>query len=276
MPSLEEEIRMDGRIHMRGAPAPDRATGVGRLCYARRIAGPRVAVHAVGQSDLRYRCADTERGSLPKVIGQHAAVTNPGTTDVVVDFVPSGVEGVRCNSGVDDPKNGKFVAVKVSAKTAADPQNLLPRVIFGTGWESVSRDGESLVASTVQAASCTYDAPNELKPNRSYHFDVVLDVPQSTAGVVVVFDPVRNLDLGLRRGSETGGPVGGIVHRSARLRRRRHRFPEGRRGLARGGADVFRVVGEGRELPDRGQRARGHRLGVRSDRLAIVPAEILG
>jgi len=134
----------------------------------------------------------TERGSLPKVIGQHAAVTNPGTTDVVVDFVLSGVQGARCNSGADDPKNGKFVAVKVSAKTATDAQNLLPRVVFGAGWEFVSRDGESVVASTVQAASCDYDPPSELKPNRSYNFDVVLDVPQSTAGGVVVFDPVRN------------------------------------------------------------------------------------
>ncbi len=32
-----------------------------------------------------------------------------------------------------------------------------------------------------------YEAPNELKSNRPYSFDVVLDVPQSTA-----FDPVRN------------------------------------------------------------------------------------
>jgi hypothetical protein len=45
------------------------------------------------------------------------------------------------------------------------------------------------VVSAVQAASCVYDAPNELKPNRSYNFDFVLDVSESAA--VVVFDPVR-------------------------------------------------------------------------------------
>ena len=45
------------------------------------------------------------------------------------------------------------------------------------------------MVSAVQAASCVYDASNELKPNRSYNFDVVLDVSESAA--VVVFDPVR-------------------------------------------------------------------------------------
>ena len=41
-------------------------------------------------------------------------------------------------------------------------------------------------------------------------------------------------------------------------------------GLPRGGPHVLRVTGQGRELPDRGQRPRGHRLGLRRGRLAAV------
>jgi SRSO17 transposase len=54
-------------------------------------------------------------------------------------------------------------------------------------------------------------------------------------------------------------------------------------GFPKDGADspgVARMysgdVRQDRQLPDRGQRARGHRLGIRGDRLAAVPAGLLG
>ena len=57
---------------------------------------------------------------------------------------------------------------------------------------------------------------------------------------------------------------------------RRHRVSQGQQGFPWRGADVLRRFGQDRELPDRRERARGHRLGLRGDRLAAVPAGILG
>jgi hypothetical protein len=65
-------------------------------------------------------------------------------------------------------------------------------LIFGAGWEYVGKTGESLEATTPEAASCSFNAPLGMKPNRSYNFDLVLDVPQDTSGGVIVFDPSRN------------------------------------------------------------------------------------
>ena len=134
----------------------------------------------------------TDRGSLPTTFGQHAAVTSPGMQDVVLDFVLTGPGKPKCNVGALDPKNGKYITVKISAKSAADPQNVLQGLIFGAGWEYVGKTGESLEATTPEAASCSFDAPLGMKPNRSYNFDLVLDVPQNTGGGVIVFDPNRN------------------------------------------------------------------------------------
>jgi hypothetical protein len=71
-----------------------------------------------------------------------------------------------------------------------DPHVVLPAIIFGAGWEFVGADGLSTEASSTAAATCHYNTP-QLKPNRSYSFDVVLDVPKGQTGVLV-FDPVRN------------------------------------------------------------------------------------
>jgi hypothetical protein len=103
MPSLEEEIRMDGRIHMRRLLlliVPLASAGCATPAPA-PAGSPVLASPSTPSVNPTYGTGvPTERGSLPKVIGQHAAITNPGTTDVVVDFVPSGVEGVRCNRGL--------------------------------------------------------------------------------------------------------------------------------------------------------------------------------
>ncbi len=60
------------------------------------------------------------------------------------------------------------------------------------------------------------------------------------------------------------------VDRPGRVGDRRHRVPEGRHRLAGGGPAVLGHAGQGRQLPDRGQRARGHRLRLGGDRLAAV------
>jgi hypothetical protein len=90
-----------------------------------------------------------------------------------------------------DPKDGKYITVKISAKSAADPQSILQGLIFGAGWGFVSKTGSRwmrLLPKRRPAAS----TPVGMKPNRSYNFDLVLDVPQETSGGVIVFDPGRS------------------------------------------------------------------------------------
>ena len=53
-------------------------------------------------------------------------------------------------------------------------------------------------------------------------------------------------------------------------------FPKDGIGFAVRGAAVFRHAGQDRELPDRGERARGDRRGVGGDRLAAVLPGVLG
>ncbi|WP_344421672.1 hypothetical protein [Pseudonocardia ailaonensis] len=110
----------------------------------------------------------------------------------VLDFTVQQITEPRCDSssGREAPKNGRLVSLKVDAVSKDDPNNVLPAILFGAGWEFVGADGRSVEASTTAAAICHYDAP-QIKPNRTYSFDVVLDVPKGQTGVLV-FDPARN------------------------------------------------------------------------------------
>ncbi|SNQ48626.1 conserved hypothetical protein [Frankia canadensis] len=82
--------------------------------------------------------------------------------------------------------------------------------------------------------------------------------------------------MGLHPGPSAPRRLGGRLPRPGRVGGGRHRLPEGRAGVARGGPDVLRHPGEGRELSDRGVRPCGHRLGVGRGGLAAVPPAVVG
>ncbi|MCW0215227.1 MAG: hypothetical protein OJJ54_17865 [Pseudonocardia sp.] len=133
----------------------------------------------------------TERGALPKALGQHAGLTDDSTGAVIADFAVTAIAPASCNAGASKPQNGRFLALTIEATTKSDPNNVLANMqSFGSPWEFVAADGRSTQADNSAAAMCHYDAP-VLKPNRSYTSTVVVDVPAGTAGVLV-FDPARN------------------------------------------------------------------------------------
>lgn len=129
----------------------------------------------------------SERGALPKELGQTAGIdNNDGST--LTEFVVHEIRATaECNPYADEPANGQFRTVRITAATGDDPDDLLPLVQFGGGWEYVSSTGRSVEASTSEAAMCAYDVPSQLGPNRNYEFDVIIDVPQDSAGGVLVF-----------------------------------------------------------------------------------------
>ncbi|MEU6701732.1 hypothetical protein [Pseudonocardia sp. NPDC046786] len=127
------------------------------------------------------------RGALPKELGQPAGlVNNDGTT--LAEFVVHEISATAdCNPYSDEPVNGQFRTLRMTAATGNDPDGLLPIVSFGFGWEYVGPTGRSVEASTVEAAGCALDVPQQLGPNRNYEFDVIVDIPQDAAGGVLVF-----------------------------------------------------------------------------------------
>lgn len=127
------------------------------------------------------------RGALPKDLGQPAAiVNNDGST--LAEFIVHEISATAdCNPYADEPANGRFRTLRITAATGNDPDQLLPMVLFGAGWEYVGPTGRSVEASTMEAGMCAYDVPQQLGPNRNYEFDVVVDVPQDASGGVLVF-----------------------------------------------------------------------------------------
>ncbi|WP_141566595.1 DUF4175 domain-containing protein [Pseudonocardia sp. N23] len=125
----------------------------------------------------------TPLGNVPKKFGETASYGVVGDHSPL-DFIVSEPRAAKCNSFASQPANGKFVELPIVATTHDDPEKRLTFVPFGAGWEFVGSDGRSVKASTTAAASCSYDAPSTLGPNRVYEFRVVVDVPEQDGALI--------------------------------------------------------------------------------------------
>jgi hypothetical protein len=129
----------------------------------------------------------TKLGNIAKQYGEVASF-GPNLGAPVVEFVVDEPQAAQCNRFAQEPTNGKFVELPIRVTTRDDPENMLVLMTFAAGWEYVGSNGRSVEASTSAAASCGYDAPSQLGPNRTYEFRIVLDVPPEPG--VLVLDAV--------------------------------------------------------------------------------------
>lgn len=130
----------------------------------------------------------TELGNLAKEFGEKASI-GPSKDAPVVEFTVGEPSVAACEGPfTEPPENGRFLELPVTVQTFDDPENVLTFVQFGVGWEHVSPDGQSIDASTFATSSCGYEAPSQLRPNRSYEFPVIVDVPEGP-GVLVLQSP---------------------------------------------------------------------------------------
>jgi hypothetical protein len=126
----------------------------------------------------------TELGNIAKQYGEVASVvTNDGST--IAEFTVGSPAPASCNPYAQDPVNGRFIQLPITLRTYDDPTDQLVLLHLGAPWEFVSADGRSREASMTAAVSCTYDAPSQLGPNRTYEFVVVLDVPAEPGALVL-------------------------------------------------------------------------------------------
>jgi hypothetical protein len=146
--------------------------------------GP-IAVPPVQQAEP----ARTKLGNIAKAYGDVAwLVGNDGNR--VAEFTVGAPTSATCNPYAQDPVNGRFIRLPITLKTYDDPTEQLILLNVAAPWEYVSTDGRSLEASTTAAASCAYEAPSPLGPNRIYQLAVVLDVPAEPGALVLntIFD----------------------------------------------------------------------------------------
>jgi hypothetical protein len=142
------------------------------------VGQPRQPVDLVDQPER------TNLGNIAKRYGEAASVLGPAG-EPVVEFVAGEPGPAECNMFAGDPANGRFIALPMSVRTYDDPNDILVLTTFSSPWEFVGADGRSVEVSTPAAATCAYEAPAQLGPNRTYEFSVVLDVP-AEPGVLVL------------------------------------------------------------------------------------------
>ncbi len=134
--------------------------------------------------------ARTELGNVAKRYGEAAQLVGLDGS-LIAEFTIGNPTAATCGSSyAQDPVNDRFIRLPISLKTYDDPTDQLILLPLGGPWEYVSADGRSLEASTSAASTCAYDVPPQLGPNRTYEFDVVLDVPAAPGALVldVIFD----------------------------------------------------------------------------------------
>jgi hypothetical protein len=159
------------------APSPESATATARVPSA--PPGP-VAPPPAGQAEP----ARTQLGNITKAYGEVARLTgNDGNQ--IAEFTVGVPTAATCNPYAQPPVNGRFIRLPITLKTYDDPTNQLIVLNLSGPWEYVSPDGRSLEASTTAAASCAYEVPPQLGPNRTYEFAVVLDVPAEPGALVL-------------------------------------------------------------------------------------------
>jgi hypothetical protein len=159
------------------APSPEPATATARVPSA--PPGP-VAPPPAGQAEP----ARTQLGNITKAYGEVARLTgNDGNQ--IAEFTVGVPTAATCNPYAQPPVNGRFIRLPITLKTYDDPTNQLIVLNLSGPWEYVSPDGRSLEASTTAAASCAYEVPPQLGPNRTYEFAVVLDVPAEPGALVL-------------------------------------------------------------------------------------------
>lgn len=128
--------------------------------------------------------ARTALGNISRRYGEPAIViTEEG--NVIAEFVVGEPTAPTCNKYAKDPSNGRFIQLPITLKTYDDPTEDLTMLSFRSTWEYVTVDGRSLEASTSAAASCIYEAPGTLRPNRIYEFAVVLDIPHTPGAIAL-------------------------------------------------------------------------------------------
>jgi hypothetical protein len=126
----------------------------------------------------------TELGNIAKQYGEVASVVgNDGVT--IAEFTVGSPAPASCSRYAQDPVNGRFIRLPVTLKTYDDPTDQLVLLHLAGPWEYVSADGRSLEASTSAAVSCAYEAPNQVGPNRTYEFAVILDVPDRPGSLIL-------------------------------------------------------------------------------------------
>jgi hypothetical protein len=126
----------------------------------------------------------TELGNIAKQYGEAASVVgNDGAP--IAEFTIGSPAPASCNPYAQDPINSRFIRLPVALKTFDDPTDQLLLLHLAAPWEYVRADGRSLEASTTAAGTCSYDAPMQLGPNRTYEFSVVLDVPDGPGTLVL-------------------------------------------------------------------------------------------
>lgn len=133
--------------------------------------------------------ARTELGNVAKRYGEVAQLAGVDGS-LIAEFTIGTPTTATCGSFAQDPVNHRFIRLPVSLKTYDDPTDQLVLLHLGGPWEYVSADGRSLEISTSPASTCAYDVPPQLGPNRTYEFEVVLDVPAEPGALVfnVIFD----------------------------------------------------------------------------------------
>lgn len=146
---------------------------------------------ASGTNNSAVQSTTTDRalttlGNLRKEFGERSgyAVVDDRAA---ADFVISEPRPAKCNPYAQNSRNGTFVELSIAVTTYDDPDQYLKALSFGSHWEFVGTDGRSVEASTSAAATCAYDSPPSLGPNRIYEFRIVVDLPERDG--VLIFAP---------------------------------------------------------------------------------------
>jgi hypothetical protein len=116
------------------------------------------------------------RGNVEFKIGEIVSSKDQQTIQPVMNYTIGEIKDASCGPYVKP--QGKFVLVQVKVQTFDDPNGLLPAKTFLTDWEVVADNGFTEAVSVSYCPDVSDLPPPTFRPNRSYEFPVVLDVPK--------------------------------------------------------------------------------------------------
>ncbi|WP_258905276.1 hypothetical protein [Actinokineospora sp. UTMC 2448] len=131
--------------------------------------------------------ATSERGNVPKKLGEEAGVTNEDGATMLTFTLDSIDKSGRCTGEfAEKPENGHFLILHLRVTTAAEFDEMVAAGMFNPyDFAVVGPDGVTETnLSTVATYSCLNEsAPLALAPGSKYRFSIVLD-SRSTKGVL--------------------------------------------------------------------------------------------
>lgn len=161
-------------------------------CSAQPAERPDPAGGIVQEAQTGTEWADvgdlTALGNLPKAYGETAS-TGVDSANPILEFVIDQPREAVCDTSFGDtPENGRFVELPMTVQTFDDPEGMLfVMAPSAHSFEFVDPTGNStpMVGTSSAAGACGFDSPTEMRPNRTYEYPVVVDVPEGPGSLVL-------------------------------------------------------------------------------------------